>query len=154
MARNSLVRLAHVARFLRHRRCYATHVTESQRTEVSQLLASYAAHAPQPITLSSLIAFGQPLTPESLLRSVSYVLSEIPARLARRVRALENLPFIVGTNPYVARTLTAYQDSFQFLATYPAVTTLEENAKFTAELNLLVDGHRNDIPTMAKGSVA
>ena len=138
-----------------HRRRYHGHYSpaEAQGAEISQLLATYAAHPPQPITLSSLVAFGQPLTPESLLRSVSYVLSEIPRRLARRARALETLPFIVGTNPYVAKTLKAYRASFQFLATYPPVTTLEENAKFTAELNQLVESHRNDIPTMAKGYV-
>jgi len=137
-----------------HQRRYHGHYApEPQGAEISRLLATYAAHPPQPITLSSLVAFGQPLTPESLLRSVSYVLSEIPRRLARRARALETLPFIVGTNPYVSKTLKTYRTSFQFLATYPPVTTLEENAKFTAELSQLVEGHRNDIPTMAKGSV-
>ncbi|KIJ69622.1 hypothetical protein HYDPIDRAFT_106261 [Hydnomerulius pinastri MD-312] len=124
---------------------------EPPSAEISQLLASYAAHPPHPLTLSSLVAFGQPLTPESVLRSVSFVLSEIPRRLARRARALETLPFIVGTNPYVARTLSAYRESFQFLSSYPAVKTLEENASFTAELSHLVESHRNDIPTMAKG---
>jgi hypothetical protein len=126
---------------------------EPPSAEISQLLASYAAHPPHPLTLSSLVAFGQPLVPESVLRSVSFVLSEIPRRLARRAHALETLPFIVGTNPYVSRTLNAYRESFQFLANYPPVTTLEENASFTAELSHLVESHRNDIPTMAKGFV-
>ncbi|KAH7889867.1 branched-chain alpha-ketoacid dehydrogenase [Phlebopus sp. FC_14] len=138
----------------RRARCRQYHVRrapEPPNAEVSQPLASYAAHPPHPLTLSSLIAFGQPLTLESVLRSVSYVLSEIPCRLARRARALETLPFIVGTNPYVARTLNGYRESFQFLANYPPVTTLEENASFTAELSNLVESHRNDIPTMAKG---
>ncbi|KIK81496.1 hypothetical protein PAXRUDRAFT_832803 [Paxillus rubicundulus Ve08.2h10] len=124
---------------------------EPPSAEISQLLASYAVHPPHPLTLNSLVAFGQPLIPESVLSSVSFVLSEIPRRLARRARALETLPFIVGTNPYVSRTLNAYRESFQFLANYPSVTTLEENASFTAELSHLVESHRNDIPTMAKG---
>ncbi|KAG9318316.1 branched-chain alpha-ketoacid dehydrogenase [Chiua virens] len=124
---------------------------EPPSAHISQLLASYAAHPPHPLSLNSLVAFGQPLTPESVLRSVSYVLSEIPRRLARRARALETLPFIVGTNPYVSKTLNAYRQSFQFLASYPPVTTLEENTAFTAELSHLVESHRNDIPTMAKG---
>ncbi|KAI6043115.1 branched-chain alpha-ketoacid dehydrogenase kinase [Pisolithus marmoratus] len=142
-----------VSTLRRHRsRGYHVHrAPEPQDVEISGLLAAYAAHPPHPITLSSLVAFGQPLTPESLLRSGSYVLAEIPRRLARRARVLEKLPFIVGTNPYVAKTLKAYRDSFQFLATYPRVTTLDENAKFTAELSQLVESHRNDIPTMAKG---
>ncbi|KAI9569107.1 atypical/PDHK/BCKDK protein kinase [Boletus coccyginus] len=138
-------------RGLRRRSFHVRSAHEPPSAQTSQLLASYAAHPPHPLTLNSLVALGQPLTPESVLNSVSFVLSEIPRRLARRARALETLPFIVGTNPYVAKTLNAYRQSFQFLASYPPVTTLEESASFTAELSHLVESHRNDIPTMAKG---
>jgi hypothetical protein len=81
-------------------------------------------------------------------------LHEIPRRLATRVRHLEALPFIVGTNPYVATTLNAYRESFKLLATYHPVTNLEQNETFVAELEALVQGHANDIPTMAKGYVS
>lgn len=70
------------------------------------------------------------------------------------MRSLESLPFIVGTNPYVAKTLNAYRESFQLLATYPHVGSLDENAKFVSMLAELVRRHANDIPTMAKGCVA
>lgn len=140
-------------RGLQRRSLHVRRAPEPPSAQISQLLASYAAHPPHPLTLNSLVAFGQPLTPESALRSASFVLSEIPRRLARRARALETLPFIVGTNPYVSRTLNAYRQSFQFLASYPPVTTLEENTCFTAELSHLVASHQNDIPTMAKGFV-
>lgn len=140
-------------RGLQRRSLHVRRAPEPPGPQVSQLLASYADHPPHPLTLNSLVAFGQPLTPDSVLNSVSFVLSEIPRRLARRARALEALPFIVGTNPYVSRTLNAYRQSFQFLASYPPVTTLEENTSFTAELSHLVESHRNDIPTMAKGFV-
>src|ERR1700691_5391882 len=82
-----------------------------------------------------------------------YALHEIPRRVATRVRHLEALPFIVGTNPYVATTLNAYRESFQWLATYPPVTNLEQNEAFAAELEDLVESHANDVPTMAKGYV-
>ncbi|KAH0830430.1 hypothetical protein J3R83DRAFT_1825 [Lanmaoa asiatica] len=135
-----------------HRRSFHVRcVPEPPSAQISELMASYATHPPHPLTLNSLVAFGQPLTPESVLRSVSFVLSEIPRRLARRARALETLPFIVGTNPYVSRTLSTYRQSFQLLASYPPVTTLEENTSFTTELSHLVVNHQNDIPTMAKG---
>lgn len=124
---------------------------EPTSPEVTQLLAKYASHSPRPLTLSTLLSFGRPLTPDSLLASVSYALSEIPVRLATRVRSLEALPFIVGTNPYVANTLSAYRQSFQWFATYPAVNNLEENAVFATKLEELVQRHANDIPTMAKG---
>lgn len=133
-------------------RRYHRHVPQPTSPEVAQLLSKYASITPpRQLNLSALLSFGRPLTPESVLVSVSYVLSEIPRRLATRVRSLEALPFIVGTNPYVASTLNAYRESFRWLATYPAVTNLAENARFVEQLENLVQSHANDIPTLAKG---
>lgn len=69
--------------------------------EVTELLAKYASSPHRPLNLSALLSFGRPLTPSSVLASVSYALEEIPRRLATRVQSLEALPFIVGTNPCV-----------------------------------------------------
>jgi 26S proteasome regulatory subunit T1 len=118
---------------------------------VTQLLSQYAASPPRPINLSKLLSFGRPVTDESVLDSVSYALAEIPRRLATRVRSLEALPFIVGTNPYITKTLDAFRESFRTLATYPPVTNAQQNARFTDVLANLVRSHANDIPTMAKG---
>lgn len=142
---------AFAARSIQRRRYYVRRAPSPPSAQTAQLLDSFAAHPPLPLTLSTLMSFGHPLTPASLLRSVSYLLSEIPKRMAQRVRALEALPFIVGTNPYVARILKGHRDSFDLLSTYPEVCTLEDNKSFVDELDMLVEAHRNDIPTMAKG---
>jgi 26S proteasome regulatory subunit T1 len=122
-------------------------------SEITKLLQKYESVAPRPLNLGELLSFAHPVIPESVLSSVSYALSELPRRLSTRVRSLEALPFIVGTNPYVTRTLEAYKESFQFLATHPQITTLEENRHFVEQLAALVQRHANDIPTMAKGCV-
>ncbi|KAJ7734931.1 atypical/PDHK/BCKDK protein kinase [Mycena maculata] len=132
-------------------RLYSRRAPQPTSAELTQILQRYALSPPRPLDLASLLSFGRPVTPTSVLSSVSYALAEIPRRLAMRVRSLEALPFIVGTNPYVANTLNAYRDSLQLLATYPAVSTLEENKRFTEQLEDLVQRHANDIPTMAKG---
>ena len=119
--------------------------------ELSHLLAIHAQHTPRPLTLGTLLSFGRPLTEESVLLSVAYAQAEIPRRLATRIRSLEGLPFIVGTNPYIARILDGFRKSFLWLATYPRVRSLQENAEFTAQLDTLVHDHANDIPTIAKG---
>lgn len=119
--------------------------------EIAPLLDEYASHPPRPLTLATLLSFGRPLTPESVLNSVEHVLSEVPRMFGWRVRALEALPFIVGMNPFIARILAAHRRSFQLLATYPPVKSLEENARFTEQLESLVQTHANDIPIMAKG---
>ncbi|THU89948.1 alpha-ketoacid dehydrogenase kinase [Dendrothele bispora CBS 962.96] len=119
--------------------------------QVTELLDKHASSPPRPLNLSALLSFGRPLTPESLLASVSYALEEIPKRLATRVRSIEALPFIVGTNPYVSNILSSYKQSFLWFATYPTPKTIEENANFAEMLEELVEIHANDIPTMAKG---
>ncbi|KAJ7632308.1 atypical/PDHK/BCKDK protein kinase [Roridomyces roridus] len=118
---------------------------------LTEIIQRYASSPPRPLDLASLLAFGRPVTRESVVCSVGYALAEIPRRLALRVRSLESLPFIVGTNPYVASMLSSYKESLQLLATYPAVNTLDENKLFTEALSSLVERHANDIPTMAKG---
>lgn len=119
--------------------------------EIAPLLDEYATHPARPLTLSTLLSFGKPLTSQSVLDSVGYVLSEVPRMFGWRVRALEELPFIVGVNPFIARILAAHRKSFKLLATYPPVSSLEDNIRFTARLEALVQAHANDIPIMAKG---
>jgi 26S proteasome regulatory subunit T1 len=77
----------------------------------------------------------------------------VPRLFGRRVRALEDLPFIVGMNPFIAKTLAAHRRAFQLLATYPPIKSLEDNTRFTEQLEALVQDHANDIPIMAKGLV-
>jgi 26S proteasome regulatory subunit T1 len=136
-----------------HRRCSSgySRTPEPAPPEVAHLLTTYAQHQPRPLTLGTLLSTGRPLASESVLTSVSYAQAEIPRRLATRIRSLEALPFIVGTNPYIARILDGFRKGFLWSATYPQVKNLEENAVFTAQLETLVRDHANDIPTMAKG---
>lgn len=150
---SSLLQRRAVSGGLVHRSCYHRRAPKPSSSEITDLLARYDSSPPSPLNLAQLLSFGHPVSPDSLLSSVSYALSELPRRLATRVRSLEALPFIVGTNPYVTKTLEAYRESFQWLATHPPVTTLEENEQFVEHLADLVQRHANDVPTMAKGCV-
>jgi len=138
---------------LGHSRNFYHRRAPEKSTEITELLARYESSPALPLNLAQLLSFGQPVTPASVLSSVTYALSELPRRIAYRVRSLEALPFIVGTNPYVTKTLDSYRESFQWLATHPEVTNLEENNDFVEQLAALVQRHANDIPTMAKGCV-
>ena len=134
-----------------HTRPDSLRFLRSPSPRLATLLANHLAQPSYPLTLSKLLSHGKPLTTKSILQSAAYVLAEIPRLLSRRTRALENLPFIVGTNPYIARTLQEHWESFEWLATYPAPTTLDENANFVDHLEYLVQKHANDIPTIARG---
>ena len=133
------------------RRFAHSSVDQQTRLNSEHLVEDYMTRPSQRLRLSTLVSFGQPATERSVLASVNYVLSEIPRRLATRVRSMENLPFIVGMNPFMSRTLDIHASSFHRIATYPKVTTLEQNEKFTTELERLVNSHVDDIPQMAKG---
>lgn len=126
-------------------------IPRASSAQFTELLSKYESTTPKPLNLSQLLSFGRPVTPDSVLASVSYVLYELPRRLATRVQFLGTLPYIVGTNPYIAKTTNAFQESFYHLATHPPVRNLEENDAFARMLNDIVQRHAHDIPTMAKG---
>ena len=121
------------------------------RLNVEHLVEDYLTRPSRRLRLSTLVSFGQPVTEQSVLDSVNYALAEIPRRLAIRVRSMENLPFIVGMNPFMSRMLDVHATTFHRIATYPGVTTLKQNEEFTTELERLVNSHVDDIPQMAKG---
>lgn len=133
------------------RRLARSSVDQQTRLNAEHLVEGYLSRPSRRLCLSTLVSFGQPATERSVLDSVNIVLSEIPRRLATRVRSMENLPFIVGMNPFMSRTLDVHASSFHRIATYPKVTTLEHNEEFTTELERLVNSHVDDIPQMAKG---
>ena len=135
------------------RRFAHSSVDQQTRSNIEHLVEDYLTRPSQRLRLSTLVSFGQPVTEQSVLDSVNHVLSEIPRRLATRVRSMENLPFIVGMNPFMSTILDVHVSSFHRIATYPKVTTLEQNEEFTAELERLVNSHVDDIPQMAKGYV-
>ena len=94
-----------------------------------------------------------PLSIEALLASATHTSALIPIRLAHLVRALRNLPFIVVSNPHVARIYGNYINSLETLAAHHGrqITTLEEEVAFTDALADLVQTHANTIPVLAKG---
>ncbi|CAG8456932.1 4360_t:CDS:2 [Ambispora gerdemannii] len=102
--------------------------------------------------MKQLIQFGQPpLSTETLLQSARYTRSKLPVRLARRVKALQNLPFIVGTNPYIKSVYQLYFNSFEIIRGFPEITSIEKDSEFAALLKETVDSHAENIPTLAKG---
>lgn len=135
------------------RRIHITRTPQPSPPELATLLQAYSKLPPRQVPLSTLLAYGSPLTADSVLSSAAYVREEIPRRLARGVRNLDALPFIVGTNPFITRIHKLYTTSFQELASFPEIQSVEENLRFSRRLEGHVNMHANDIPTMAKGYV-
>jgi hypothetical protein len=93
------------------------------------------------------------LDKQALLASANFTLSLLPARLASRIQALRNLPFIVVSNPHVSKIYHNYLHSLSTLIPYQQrrITTLEEENQFGDVLADLVQTHANTIPVLARG---
>jgi len=94
-----------------------------------------------------------PLSKEALLASANFTLSLLPARLASRIQALRNLPFIVVSNPHVSKIYNNYLHSLSALLPYQKreITTLKDENHFGDVLAELVQTHTNTIPVLARG---
>lgn len=104
------------------------------------------------MTLQELIRFGQSsLTHETLLYNAQYTQTELPVRLAKRVEALQKLPFIVGTNPYISKVYNLYLSSFDTIRSVPQITSLQQDEQFAEMLRLLVESHKDNIQMLARG---
>lgn len=82
----------------------------------------------------------------------------LPIRLAHRIQALRNLPYIVVSNPNIARIYRNYLHSLSILLPYwqaagegRPIATLEDEIRFTKTLAELVATHTDTIPILAKG---
>jgi len=94
-----------------------------------------------------------PLGDAALLSSANFTLSLLPARLAHRIQALRNLPFIVVANPNVSKIYNNYLHSLSTLEPFykKPIETIEEEMRFTEAMADLVRTHSNTIPTLAQG---
>lgn len=94
-----------------------------------------------------------PLSAEALFSSASFTSSLLPIRLAHRLQALRNLPFIVVSNPHITQIYNNYVHSLNILLPYQEkqITNLEDEIQFTEVMADLVQTHSNTIPILARG---
>lgn len=111
-----------------------------------------------PLRLADLVRQGwPPLSEDALLASANFSLARIPVRLARRLQALRNLPYIVVSNPHVRQIYNNYRHSLQALLPLwerrgdGIVSSLADEIAFSDALADLVTTHQNTIPFLAQG---
>ncbi|KAF9966200.1 hypothetical protein BGZ70_003013 [Mortierella alpina] len=117
----------------------------------NRILDPYVNQAVNPITLRQLVFFGRNMQEDKLLKSANYVRTELPVRLAHRIRDFQNLPFIVGTNPHIELVYDLYWQAFEKLSKIPEIRTLEENDAFCEQVKSLLNDHLVVIPQLALG---
>ncbi|KAF7620743.1 hypothetical protein AFLA_006042 [Aspergillus flavus NRRL3357] len=167
---NAVARIASCS--VRHRICLSHNIQKARQFSVSpppqvgtstqhpfayganDEVTRLAASRRRPLTLADLLKHGRPpLSKDALLASANFTLSLLPARLASRIEALRNLPFIIVSNPHVSKIYNNYLHSLSTLLPYQQrqITTLEEEKHFAEVLADLVHTHTNTIPILARG---
>lgn len=140
---------------IKHARFIASKAVERPHAHAfyDDKITNFASKQVNPVTLGKLVGFGRPpLSNESLQACTQYAKTELPVRLARRVRAFQSLPFIVGTNPHIKEIYSLYYDSFESLVKYALPDAPGDDIEFTEKLKDFVERHSDNIPTLARGN--
>ncbi|TFY57920.1 hypothetical protein EVJ58_g6731 [Rhodofomes roseus] len=114
-------------------------------------LELYASKDAQRLTLRQLVFFGRSITEERLIKSANYVRTELPVRIAHRLRDMQTLPYVVVNQEGVASVYEAYWSAFDKFRRYPEIKTLEDNEVFCKFVRGLLDEHKTVIPNLSLG---
>ncbi|RHZ54684.1 protein kinase PKP2 [Aspergillus thermomutatus] len=105
----------------------------------------------RPISLRQLTFFGRTLTESRLISSANYVRTELPTRIAHRLRDIQKLPYVVVANPHLSLVYELYYKAFERFRVIPEIKTLEDNERFCDILRKTLKEHLVVIPKLAMG---
>ena len=105
----------------------------------------------RPISLRQLTFFGRTLTERRLLESANYLRTELPTRLAHRLRDMQTLPYVVVTNRHISRVYELYYKAFDTLRKVREITSVEENERYCKVIGSTLQEHLTVIPSLAMG---
>ena len=77
--------------------------------------------------------------------------TELPVRLAHRIRDLQSLPYVVVTNRHLSHVYELYYDAFDTFRRVPEVCSLADNARFCDTIRAALRDHLTVIPRLAMG---
>ncbi|KAF9268008.1 atypical/PDHK/BCKDK protein kinase [Marasmius fiardii PR-910] len=111
----------------------------------------YASREAKRLTLRQLVFYGRSMDEERLVKSANYVRTELPVRIAHRIRDLQSLPYVVVTQEGVAKVYELYWTAFEKFRRYPPITNFQENQQFCQFLSDILDDHATVIPNLSLG---
>jgi hypothetical protein len=95
--------------------------------------------------------FGRTLTESRLLSSANYVRTELPTRVAHRIRDMQTLPYVVVTNPHMSHVYELYYQAFESLRRVNEIKTVDDNDRFCKMISSTLQEHLTVIPKLAMG---
>ncbi|KAI9784882.1 MAG: hypothetical protein M1816_000577 [Peltula sp. TS41687] len=97
--------------------------------------------------------FGRTLTEERLLSSANYIRTELPTRIAHRIRDMQTLSYVVVTNPHMSHVYELYYKAFDTFRRVRAITSIEENDRYCKVISETLREHLTVIPRLAMGVI-
>ncbi|OWB69075.1 hypothetical protein B5S30_g4472 [[Candida] boidinii] len=119
----------------------------------NSLLTSWCERTPHPVTLRYLANFGKTLTEEKIISSANFVRTELPVRLALRIRDLQKLPFNFTNNFHISQVYQSYYHCFNAFRKIGHIDTLKENEDFCKFLSSVLDDHLLILPHLMMGAL-
>ncbi|KAK1539676.1 uncharacterized protein CCOS01_00990 [Colletotrichum costaricense] len=113
--------------------------------------ATWVVREARPISLRQLMVFGRSLTESRLLSSANYVRTELPTRIAHRIRDMQQLPYVVVTNPHIKEVYELYNNAFDTFRKIKEIKTLEDNERFCQIISGMLKAHLTVIPKLSMG---
>ncbi|KAI0006935.1 alpha-ketoacid dehydrogenase kinase [Xylariaceae sp. FL0662B] len=135
-------------RRLRESRRWAHH---SAKWRPVQVLDDWVAKEARPISLRQLMVYGRSLTEARLISSANYVRTELPIRIAHRIRDMQRLPYVVVTNPHISDVYELYYNAFDSFRRIKEIKTLDDNDRLCKEISKMLRAHLTVIPKLAMG---
>lgn len=117
----------------------------------ASVLDEWVAKEARPISLRQLMVFGRSLTEDRLISSANYVRTELPVRLAHRIRDMQTLPYVVVSNEHISDVYELYYQAFDSLRRVREVKTLEDNERLCQKISQTLQQHLPVIPKLAMG---
>ncbi|KAK3902839.1 branched-chain alpha-ketoacid dehydrogenase [Staphylotrichum tortipilum] len=115
------------------------------------VLDEWVAKEARPISLRQLMVFGRSLTESRLISSANYVRTELPTRIAHRIRDMQQLPYVVVTNPHINEVYDLYYSAFDTFRKVKEIKTLDDNERFCKIIRSMLKAHLTVIPKLGMG---
>ncbi|KAK0727328.1 branched-chain alpha-ketoacid dehydrogenase [Lasiosphaeria miniovina] len=125
--------------------------SQSPKWRPVSVLDEWVAKEARPISLRQLMVFGRSLTESRLMNSANYVRTELPTRLAHRIRDMQRLPYVVVTNAHINEVYDLYYTAFDTFRKVKEIKTLEDNDRFCETIRTMLKAHLTVIPKLARG---
>lgn len=127
------------------RQSTALHFYQNRQLEL------YASKQAKRLSLRQLLFFGRAMNEDRLIKSANYVRTELPVRIAHRLRDMQALPYVVVTNEGVTKVYEMYWDAFERFRRFPPIESIKDNNKFCSFLTNILGDHNSVIPALSLG---